>query len=81
MTAYLASERTVANITLTFPFTTNNLLSWVDWGGNPNNEKAQLGVDGHQAAANISTHIQHTHNSDLADLAPLASPVESSVLQ
>ena len=77
LAAYLASERTVVNLTFTFPFSTNRSVGWTGKFFT-DNETAQLGVDVHPVAAHISTHIQHTHNNEFA---PLASPVESRVLR
>ena len=58
MAAYLASERTVVNLTFTFPFSTNRSV-W--WTGKifTDNETAQLGVDVHPAAS-ISPHTSNT---------------------
>ena len=81
LTAYLASERTVVNIT--FYESPSHSAQTAQLGGlekiSPTiRQHSLLGVDVHPVAAHISTHIQHTHNNEFA---PLASPVESRVLR
>ena len=74
LTAYLASERTVVNLTFTFPFSTNRSAGWT--GKNLTDNETSTAWS--RCTPSCGHPHTSTHNNEFV---PLASPVENRVYE